>query len=160
MFQNISVSMMNGQSRQFSRDNPYKHPSTFDNLAKNWLLTSESTILFDNFGLVRYGKVLRVKFEWYFLIFHVRVYVWLEKCYHNKKPQFITKKKYFFKPCKVIFSASWTLGINLFAELLSKHSERLTDDSYRRYLYHRHIQVDVFLCCRLCRLFVGLLVVR
>jgi hypothetical protein len=36
---------------------------TFDNLAKNWLLTSESTILFDNFGLVRYGKVLRVQIQ-------------------------------------------------------------------------------------------------
>jgi hypothetical protein len=43
--------------------------------------------------------------------------------------------------------------------MLSKHPERLTD-SYRRYLYHRHMRVVMFLCCRLCRLFVGLLVVR
>jgi hypothetical protein len=41
--------------------------------------------------------------------------------------------------------------------MLSKHPDRLTD-SYRRYLYHRNMRV-VFLCCRLCRLFVGLLVI-
>jgi hypothetical protein len=46
----------------------------------------------------------------------------------------------------------------LLLPMLSKHSERLTY-SYRRYLYHRHMRVVVFLCCRLCRLFVGLLVV-
>jgi hypothetical protein len=63
--------MLNDQSRQFSRGNPYKHPSSrddtlffsecnfynCDNLAKI-LLTSESTILFDKSGLVRYGKNL------------------------------------------------------------------------------------------------------
>jgi hypothetical protein len=43
--------------------------------------------------------------------------------------------------------------------MLSKHPEQLTD-SYRRYLNHRHIRVVVFPCCRLCQLFVGLLVVR
>jgi hypothetical protein len=47
----------------------------------------------------------------------------------------------------------------LHSPMLSKHPERLTD-SYLRYLYHRHMRVVVFLCCRLCRLFVGLLVVR
>jgi hypothetical protein len=59
----------------------------------------------------------------------------------------------------VFYSFTLTLLWLLLLPMLSKHSERLTD-SYRRYLYHRHMRVVVFLCCRLCRLFVGLLVVR
>jgi hypothetical protein len=55
----------------------------------------------------------------------------------------------------LFFTLLWLLLL----PMLSKHSERLTD-SYRRYLYHRHMRVVVFLCCRLCRLFVSLLVVR
>jgi hypothetical protein len=47
----------------------------------------------------------------------------------------------------------------LLFSMLSKHPERLTD-SYRRYLYHRHIRVVLILCCRLCQLFVGLLVIQ
>jgi hypothetical protein len=47
----------------------------------------------------------------------------------------------------------------LLFSMLSKHPDWLTN-SYRRYLYHRHMRVIVFLCCSLCRLFVGLLVVR
>jgi hypothetical protein len=47
----------------------------------------------------------------------------------------------------------------LLLPMLSEHPERLTD-SYQRYLYHRHMRVVVFLCCRLCRLFVGLLILR
>jgi hypothetical protein len=47
----------------------------------------------------------------------------------------------------------------LLFSMLSKYPERLTD-SYRRYLYHRHMRVVMFLCCRLYWLFVGLLVIR
>jgi hypothetical protein len=61
----------------------------------------------------------------------------------------------YFVFCSFIFNP--TLAAS--PPMLSKHSERLTN-SYRRYLYHRHMRVVVFLCCRLCRLFVGLLVVR
>jgi hypothetical protein len=43
----------------------------------------------------------------------------------------------------------------LLLPMLSKLSDRLTD-SYRRYLYHRQMQEVMFLCCRLCWLFVDL----
>jgi hypothetical protein len=65
-----------------------------------------------------------------------------------------------FRPQSYILSfvhSFLTLLWLLLLLMLSKHSERLTD-SYRRYLYHRHMRVVVFLCCRLCRLFEGLLV--
>jgi hypothetical protein len=61
----------------------------------------------------------------------------------------------YFVFCSFILTLLWLLLL----PMLSKHTDRLTD-SYQRYLYHRHMPVVVFLCCRLCRLFIGLLVVR
>jgi hypothetical protein len=72
-----------------------------------------------------------------------------ESSYHSGPQSHILSFVYLF------LTITWLL---LFL-MLRYHPERLID-SYRRYLYHRHMRVVVFLCCRLSRLFVGLLVVR
>jgi hypothetical protein len=60
----------------------------------------------------------------------------------------------YFVFCSFIFNPTLAASLPII-----KHSERLTD-SYRRFRFHRHMRVVVFLCCRLCRLFIGLCVVR
>jgi hypothetical protein len=70
---------------------------------------------------------------------------------HHKSSYHSGPQSYILSFVHLFLNLLWLL---LFP-MLSKHPKRLPA-FYRRYLYHWHMRVVVFLCCRLCRLFVGL----